>query len=841
LAEPNLKHLYPNLRLAAEVLELMFSEPDTLVVLTLSGALTVAQQGPVVGELIRQGLIDVIVGTGALMTHDVVENLGFRHYEADDILATLAARADREGLETFILTGDKDLLQMVNDRIRVISPHKEGVLFDPGAVKERYGVPPESLGDILALMGDAVDNIPGVPGVGEKTAVKLIQAYHTLEGVLARAGEVKNRRVRESLLENADQARLSRKLVELKRDLPLELEWEDARRREPDREKLRQLYQKLEFRKLLRDILPAADSMPARIIKTPAELADIVSGRKELNIWVLADIPGFMDARPRFLSLTGKEGEAFYLPLEEEEDAAAFSPVLRKLLEDETVKKSVHGYKYLIHLFGNEGMGLKGVAWDSTLASYLLDPSRPDHDLASLSWKFLGRSLPPLGPGKGELLETSPPSPEALGARAGAVRDLRKEMEPELKARRLDRLLYEMELPLSRVLARMERDGITLDRDVLSRISGEVEGELEKLSRRMYDLAGEEFNLNSPSQLRRVLFEKLGLPPGKKIKTGYSTDVGVLRKLAPLHELPALILEYRRLFKLKSTYLDSLPALINPRTGRIHTNFNQTRTATGRLSSSDPNLQNIPIRTALGRRIRSAFVPRPPGRLFLSADYSQIDLRVMAHLSGDRLLREAFAQDDDIHAFTASRVFEVPPAEVTGEMRRRAKTVNFGVIYGMSAFGLAEDLGISYPEAAEFIKKYFERYRGVAAYQKKVIEEARRNGYVTTLFHRRRYLPELESDQDQVRRFGERTAVNTPIQGTSSDIIKLAMLEVARRLEKDFQARMLLQIHDELIFEVPPGEMEALKEMVRPALEGVVKLSVPLKVDLKTGADWGEL
>ena len=518
-----------------------------------------------------------------------------------------------------------------------------------------------------------------------------------------------------------------------------------------------------------------------------------------------------------------------------------FSSILRRLIEDEVLKKQVHDYKFLLHVFNNVGIELKGVDWDSRLASYLIDPSRPNHDLADLSWNFLGRSLPQLGPGKEELLETSPPSPAALGSRAAAVRDLKAQLALELEKRQLNSLLFKMELPLSRVLARMERNGITLNREILSRISREVEGELEKLTRQMHELAGEEFNLNSPTQLRRILFEKLGLPVGKKTKTGYSTDVGVLRKLAPLHELPALILGYRRLYKLKSTYLDTLPTLINPKTGRIHTNFNQARTATGRLSSSNPNLQNIPIRTDLGRRIRTAFIPRPSGWLFLSADYSQIDLRVLAHLSADPLLREAFQRDEDIHAFTASQIFEVPLSEVTREMRRRAKTVNFGVIYGMGAYALSEDLEIPMKEAQEFIRKYFERYHEVAVYQKMVIEEARRNGYVTTMFHRRRYLPELKSDQHQIRSFGERTAVNTPIQGTSSDIIKLAMLDISRRLEKDFQARMLLQIHDELIFEVPPAELTSLQEMVRPCMERVVELSVRLKVDLKTGANWGEL
>ncbi|MDP8235100.1 MAG: DNA polymerase I [Candidatus Erginobacter occultus] len=763
-------------------------------------------------------------------------------YEADDILAALTARGRERGMRTYILTGDKDMLQLVDETVSVISPHGDGKLFDRQAVEERYGVPPSGVGDVLALMGDQIDNVPGVPGIGEKTAVKLLREYGDLEGVLAHAGEVKNKRAREALLEHGDQARFSRSLVELKAEVPIEVEWEELRRREPDREELRELFEKLEFRQLLHELLPEdGPSVEVRVVSDPDScrlLAGELEGRGEFAVNPWPDSGGLLNGRLQGLAFCLREGEPVLVDLRDAENRGRLLEILRPLFRREETGIITHDAKRLVHIFLNENIEVGPDPWDTLLASYLLHPSRPEHDLAGLAWSFLGRSgCRPEGksPTEAETIER-------LGAEADWLLALKPPLESELKEKGLLDLMFKMELPLSRVLVSMERDGIRLDSGQLRAFSHSLEEELESLTRQMYDLAGEEFNLNSPKQLQKILFEKLGLPPQKKIKTGYSTNVSVLQKLAALHPLPDLLLAYRRIFKLKTTYLDPLPGLIDPETGRIHTTFHQAVTATGRLSSSDPNLQNIPIRGEMGKKVRRAFIPGTASWRFLAADYSQIDLRVLAHLSRDPLLVEAFRENRDIHAFTAAQIFDLPLDQVTPEMRRRAKTVNFGIIYGMGAYGLSQDLKISFVEAEQFIKQYFEKYHGVAEFIEKTIAEAHNRGYVTTIYNRRRYLPELQSDQDSVRRFGERTAVNTPIQGSSSDIIKLAMIEIAEALRREgLRGRLLLQVHDDLLFESPPEEIDALGELVRREMEGAGELSVPLRIDLKTGDNWGDL
>ena len=766
-------------------------------------------------------------------------------YEADDILAWLTLQARERGVKTYILTGDKDMMQLVDEMVLVISPHKDGKIFDAAAVEDHYGIPPSKVGDLLALMGDSSDNVPGVPGVGAKTAVKLLKEYHTLEGVLEHAGEVKNSRVRENLSTYADQARFSRQLVELKTDLPLERKWEDLRVREPDLERLRELFSELEFKKLLQEVLP--DESPRistrRLEDADAcrELVDDLTRAGEFAIRVRSDGFGFMVARPTGLAVSYKKGEAVFIDLTDEAFREDILSIFRPILENEEVGKMAHGAKSLNHLFLNAGITLRGIIWDNLLASYLLQPSRPEHDLGMLSWEFLNHPIIPPREKENDLFDSGEDE-IVLCEEAAADFELKSVLEEKLKEGELLELLRDMELPLSAILVEMERNGIRLDRSQFDRLAHSIEEELSTLVEKLYELAGEEFNLNSPKQLRRILFDKLGLPPKKKTKTGYSTDVSVLTQLAEEHELPGLILKYRGLFKLKSTYLDPLPYMINPETGRIHTTLHQAVTATGRLSSSAPNLQNIPIRGEMGREVRMAFVPGDPGWRFLSADYSQIDLRVMAHLSEDPLLLEAFRNNEDIHTFTASLIFSLSLDEITTEMRRRAKTVNFGIIYGMGAFGLSRDLNISFQEADVFIKSYFEKYAGVAEYISRTIKEVKERGYVTTLFHRRRYIPELSSDQENIRRFGERTAVNTPIQGTSSDIIKLAMIEVFKKLHREgFDARLLLQVHDDLLFECPADELPRLSKMVRIAMEEVVTLSVPLRVDIKVGKNWGEM
>lgn len=766
-------------------------------------------------------------------------------YEADDILAGLVGQAKDRDIKTYILTGDKDMMQLVDEVVNVISPYKEGKVYDVRAVEERYGVPPSKLGDLLALMGDSSDNIPGIPGVGEKTAVKLLNSYHNLDGVLQSAEKIKNRRTREGIINHADQARISRRLVELNTHLPLEWKWDDLLVREPDPECLQKIYTELEFKKLLREVLPAKSPLI-----TAQRLSDMASCRKlvktliqagEFAIRARSNSRSFMDAEPTGLAVSYLKGKVIFIDLSDEILRKDVISVFQPLLERENVNKIVHGAKYFTHLFLNMGIGVRGIRWDNQLASYLLHPSRPEHNLKTLSWEFLKQSITDRTGEKKDLFDTDE-SEQILCEEVAADFALKPVIEKLLKEGDLLGLLSDMELPLSGVLVEMERNGIRLDCDIFNQISLIIDQKLSSLVENIYEMAGEEFNLNSPQQLRGILFDKLGLSPRKKTKTGYSTDVAVLQQLSEEHELPGLILEYRSLFKLKSTYLAPLPSNINQRTGRIHTTFHQTVTATGRLSSSDPNLQNIPIRGEIGAEVRRAFVPGQTGWRFLSADYSQIDLIVLAHLSRDPLLLKAFKNGEDIHTFTAAMIFNRALEEITPEMRRKAKTVNFGIIYGMGAFGLSQNLKIPFPEADSFIKAYFKKYAGVAEYITRTIEEAGKNGYVTTLFHRRRYLPELGSPQEHIRRFGERTAVNTPVQGTSSDIIKLAMIDVSQQLKKEqFDSRLLLQVHDDLLFESPEKEIPRLSSMVRSAMENVIALEVPLRVDIKVGKNWGDM
>ena len=766
-------------------------------------------------------------------------------WEADDIIAVLARRAEMEGIETVIVTGDKDLLQLISDRVKVVSPQREGQVFDAEAVREKYGVPPARIADYLALVGDSTDNIPGIPGIGPKTASALLREHGSLEGVLAAAPELNSRGLGEKLSRFADSARRVLKLIELGEGLEMKVEWESLRRKEPDYDILRVLFRELEFSRLL-------EELPKEKIPDPNYHS--LAGNEEIKKWLAGQPAGgewmigvgvSADGLPlqlRFsaLALSPASGQGVFLDLQGGggEELEALAP----LFQEEKAAKCCYDSKLLRHLLLNRGLTLEGVAWDTRLAAYLLDPSRSDYRIENLAWDFLKRSFPSES-GELPIFKTEGKETSALFcARTEILWDLKSVFSRELEEKGLADLLYRVELPLAAALAGMERAGIAVDLKVLARMSEEIELDLTRLAEEMFALAGESFNLNSPRQLSRVLFEKLGLPPQKRIKTGHSTDFGVLKKLASFHPLPEKLLSYRQLFKLKSTYIDPLPKLVDPETGRLHTTFNQTATSTGRLSSSNPNLQNIPIRSELGKKLREAFIPSSPDWWFLSADYSQIDLRILAHLSGDELLREAFEKDQDIHAFTASQIFGVPLAEVSAEMRRRAKTVNFGIIYGMEAWGLSEELEISSEEARRFIETYFLRYSGVAGYIRRLIAEAREKGYVTTIFGRRRYLPEIEARQDSVRRFGERTAVNTPIQGSAADIIKLAMVAIDRRLrERRGGSRMLLQIHDELVFEAPPEELDALEEMVKSEMEGVVQLKVKLKIELGRGKNWGEL
>ena len=777
-------------------------------------------------------------------------------YEADDILATLARRGREQGLDVVLVTGDKDLLQLVSPHVTVYDPVQEKV-YGPAEVEERFGVGPERLGDVLALMGDASDNIPGVPGVGPKTATKLIREYGDLETLLARAAEVPGR-IGERLRAHADQARLSRLLVTLDRDVPLDLPPTGLRREAPDTRDLAALLRELEFTAMLREL--ALVEQPAKEYRALLSLDEIgtfleeirAAGELSLDLETTSLDP--MRARIVGVAMAVREGAGVYIPLGHtgpeapaQPDAAAVLERLAPILTDPGIRKVGQNIKYDMVVLRNAGLKVEGVAFDTMIAAYLLNPGRSGRSLDDLAMAYLDYRTVTYdevtGTGRKRIPFAEVPVDRAA---AYAAEDaevayaLYRVLAPVLEERGLDALFREVEMPLIPVLAEMELRGVKVDADLLASMSRENGAQLEELTARIHAAAGEEFNINSTQQLGRILFDKLGIKPLKKTKTGYSTNVEVLEQLAADYELPRLVLEYRTLNKLKTTYVDALPRMIHPGTGRIHTSFNQAATATGRLSSSEPNLQNIPIRTPLGRRIREAFVAEP-GCLLISADYSQIELRVLAHLSGDERLVEAFRNGEDIHTRTAVEIFGLPADQITPDMRRDAKVVNFGIIYGMGAYGLARQLDIAVNTADDYIRHYFERHPGVRAYQERIVAQARERGYVTTLLGRQRPLPGIVSLNKTLAETARRTAVNTPIQGSAADLIKVAMLRVAARLEREgLKAGMVLQIHDELLVEAPEGEVEAVKCLLTEEMEGVHALAVPLTVDVGVGRNWEE-
>ncbi len=778
-----------------------------------------------------------ILGAQIPYIHRIVRALGISSvtvegHEADDVLATLARRAEVAGFEVVLVTGDKDLFQLLGPHVRAFDPMKDTVVKSED-VAARLGVPPEQVIEVMGLMGDAIDNIPGVPGIGEKTAKALIAQFGTIENLLARVDEVSKPKLRETLKTHADLARLSRTLATVKTDLPLEMEIETLRPAEPDREVLVPLLRELEFTSLLKQFEPSAEGLP-----TPpqaghaSDLAALLSRARAVKRLALVASWQGSSLGGEILALAAAAGpeEAALIPLEAWDRVAG-------VIADPKTEKVIHDLKSHAHLFRARGIFLQGPIFDPMLASYLLKPDRYRHDLSSVLADHLSGARLPTGLATG--LATG--SAAGLVGQAQGLWQLRDLLLPQLEAAGLAPLFRDLEVPLAGILAEMEAAGILVDPDPLMELGKELEIRLEALTRRAYLLAGEEFNLNSPKQLAQVLFEKLGLPPVRKTKTGYSTDVEVLATLARRHELPAEVLEYRTLQKLKSTYVDALPGLIDPRTGRIHTTFNQTATATGRLSSSDPNLQNIPIRTEYGKRIRRAFAAAPGDRL-LAADYSQVELRILAHLSHDPLLMQAFAAEEDIHTRTAAGIFGLPSEAVTAEMRRKAKSVNFGILYGMSAFGLSADLGVSQQEAQRYIDAYFALHQGVRAYIDRTIAEARERGFVTTILGRRREVPELQAPKGATRSAGERVAINTTIQGSAADLIKQAMVRLHARLRREgLASRLILQIHDELILEGPEAEMVALAPLVREEMERAFPLAVPLKVEIGVGKHWGEI
>ncbi|HXE75366.1 MAG TPA: DNA polymerase I [Candidatus Xenobia bacterium] len=764
--------------------------------------------------------------------------LQYERYEADDVIATLARRAAEAGIEAVIVTSDKDMLQLVKTRdgapIRVFSPTKEK-FFDEDAVVDYFGVPPQKVVELVALLGDAIDNIPGAKGIGEKGARELITQYGTAEKAMAHAREVKHKRYREALEQQQEQIRMSRRLATLHDALPVPLELERLARREPDREKLVELYTELGFTSLLKEQLAATPGSAIEThyeeFKTPEELrAWLEAAREPVALWIETSGPAPLDLELSALAFSAHAGEGWLATLTG--DRKAWLEAARSFFEDAQRPKTVHESKTAIHALEREGIALRGVEHETSLYSYLLMPTTPKHGLEEVAARQLNRPLS-----------------GAVAEKADFVARLAAPLRREIEAQELVQVYELIERPLVPVLAAMERAGVRVDPRALEELSHYCEKEIEKLTARIYELAGTEFNLNSPKQLSEVLFQKLQLPMPRKRGRGkvMSTAADVLEELATAHELPARVLEYRELSKLKSTYIDALPAAIHPRTGRLHTSFNQTGTATGRLSSSDPNLQNIPIRTELGNKIREAFVAEP-GCALLAADYSQIELRVLAHLSEDPVLLDAFRRNEDIHARTAQEVLGVPPLAQTGEERRIAKMINFGIIYGLTGFGLGTRLGIDPKEAQSYIDAYFKRYAGVKKFRERLLEETRRTGQTRTLFGRLRPIPEIQSQNTVQRSLGERIALNSPLQGTAADIIKLAMIRVHARLrDEGLRTKMILQVHDDLLFEAPEDEVERAKGLVKEGMERielpdgrVFPFKVPLQVEMGVGENWAK-
>ena len=770
-------------------------------------------------------------------------------YEADDVIGTLARKAVEQKYLVYVVSSDKDMLQLVNDRILVLNPPKDNLICDPQKVEEILGVPPESVVDVMALRGDTIDNIPGAPGIGDKGSVELIKRFGTVEQALDRAAEVEKKSYRESLENNRDIVLFSKRMAAIDCNVPVDLNPEAMRAGAPDVEALRALFTELEFTSLLKELLPVVEVTEAHYTeaKSAADVEAVLKTVSRVNALAVAiEAEAIVDTEDE--EEEADESQESMLPLA----AAPTEPVpaqvvavstgagtaltislnnpagarLKSALQSEDVPKAVHDYKAAIHAFAPQGITLRGVRHDPMLYSYLLDPTYSSHRLPEVALRRFNLKL------SGTLAESA----DVTGRFAAALRH-------GIEEAKLLKVYEEIDLPLVPVLAGMEQAGVKIDREVLKEMSSRLELEVDAKAREIYQLAGSEFNINSPKQLGDVLFNKMNLPKPVKYGKGkmISTAVDVLEGLAETHDIARKVLEYRQLSKLKSTYVDALPALLNPVTGRLHTTFAQASTATGRLSSANPNLQNIPIRTELGREIRAAFTVEP-GHVMLAADYSQIELRLLAHFSNDPLLVEAYRRGDDIHTLTASQVFGVPPLMVSADHRRQAKVVNFGIVYGLSAFGLSQTLGIEPSEAKQFINAYFEKYKGVRAFIDRTLEEARREQKVRTLFGRVRPIPDINSKNANLRGFAERTAVNTPLQGTAADLIKIAMIRIDAALrEQGLKSRMTLQVHDELVFEVPENEVDSMRTLVRDQMEQVHPLSVPLLVEVGAGKNWRDL
>jgi DNA polymerase-1 len=775
-------------------------------------------------------------------------------YEADDVIGTLAKLGTARKLDVLVISNDKDMMQLVNGGVKILRTGSGGAkadtIVDAKKVEEILGVPPEKVIDLMALLGDTVDNIPGAKGIGEKGATELIQKYGSVESALQHAGEVTNKRYREALQQQVEQVMMSKQLAAITTDVPLELDVEKLKVRDPDPAALEALYRELGFNSLLKELLasgapqrgsessstiPGAapdDSQASRMEKDYAQLASAeefraylkkLPAKDSLAVWLNLETgereaEGF-GTRVASIEVSSKPGEGRAVWVDEKGEVLK---ALEAALRDGKRRKIVHDPKLFQLLAGKA----EKIEHATQLYSYLLRPTTANHNFVDVIFRQFNA---PIGGGPGE--------------RADFLQRLAPALREQVEAQELLEVYETIDLPLAAVLAEMERVGIRVDPKALDRMSQSMEKEVRRIEKEIWKLAGLEFNVNSPVQLAEILFDKLNLQPPARRGRGKvrSTAADILEEMANQHELPRKVIEYREIAKLKSTYVDALPKLIHPETGRLHTSFSQTGTATGRLSSSDPNVQNIPIRSELGREIRAAFVAEK-GKILLSADYSQIELRVMAHFSKDPVLVEAFRNGEDIHARTAQEVFGVGPLAQTAEHRRAAKAINFGIIYGLSAFGLAQQLGIEQREAAQFISAYFTRYKGVKEYLDRVLVETRKTGATKTLFGRIRPIPEINSPQVQLRNFAERTALNSPLQGTAADLIKLAMIAIDKRLAREkLESKMILQVHDELLFEAPAKEQKALEKLVKEEMEGVHKLAAPLVVEIGTGPNWRDL
>lgn len=733
-------------------------------------------------------------------------------FEADDIIAVLTKKAKDKGLSVTIVSSDKDILQLVDENTEVFSPYKdEGTLYDEEKVFQRYGVKPGGIADIISLMGDDADNIPGIPGIGEKTASELIRDFGSIDNLLNNIDNIKQEKIRKAIKDNLEQVKLNRELISLDRDLKLDLEIDNVKMGQADNEKLFKLFKHLEFKALLKDLSVAEEANNIEAVKiVDDELKDQAVKLKELTFCAIDSNNIILNINEKLVFMD-KIGEN-----------------LKTIFADPKIKKISHDLKKTKTTLAQQGILLNGLYFDTMIAAYLLDPARVDYNLDDLAWRYLEKSI------QDKTLNN---------ARAvSLIMALRPKLEEQLQDKNLIALFRDTEMPLVEVLAEMELSGIKLDLKLLKELGLDIDKRLVKLIEDIYSLSGTQFNINSTKQLREVLFERLRLPIVKKGKTGPSTDEGVLKTLASKHELPKMLLEYRQLTKLKNTYVDTLPELVDSKTGRIHTSFNQTVTETGRLSSSNPNLQNIPVKTDIGRKIRQAIVSYSKDSYLLSCDYSQIELRILAHISKDEALIEAFEQGKDIHRLTAALIYGLEEKDITDSMREMTKRVNFGIIYGLTSYGLSRDLGIPLDEAQGFIDAYFARYPRVKEYIQEQILKAQDDGFVTTILGRRRYIPEINNKNQLLRQFAQRQAVNAPIQGSASDLIKLAMIDIHKEIkQKDLKATMIMQIHDELVFDVSSSELNNFAGLVKDKMENILKLTVPVRVDIKKGKNWLEM